>query len=153
MGHAAIKATYSDLKVIKGRKVCQVICEIPLEQSTAFVEAFGMPNPAAETWVAIARLTDGAERGQAKQEKIIKRWGDFPLSQQAAMRCGEPAFWRFLDEEGHSQPAPVSAHEAADAVRELCGVSSRSDIGKTEESVRKWKALDAAYQFWLRSAA
>lgn len=153
MSRAAIQATYSDLKIIKGRKVCQVVCEIPLEQAGEFVAAFGMPNPAAETWVAIARLTKDAERRPEPREKPAKRWADLSLPQQAALRCQEQAFHFFLRDERLMRPLLDGENEAAEYVRSVCGVSSRSDIGKTEESAREWKRLDTDYQFWLRNAA
>ena len=153
MSRAAIQATYSDLKIIKGRKVCQVVCEIPLEQAEGFIAAFGMPNPAAETWVAIARLNKDAKRPPQASEKPAKRWADLPLSQQAAMRCGERSFQRYLEYERIMRPLLDGEKDAAEYVRNICGVSSRSDIGKTEESAREWKRLDADYQFWMRNAA
>lgn len=54
---AAIEAAYSDFKLIKGRKVVQLIFEVPLEKANeAFHVLGGMPNPTSEVWVAVARL-------------------------------------------------------------------------------------------------
>lgn len=54
---AAFSATYSDLKVIRGRKVVQFIFEVPIEAAGhAYNVLGGMPSPMDEKWFAIARL-------------------------------------------------------------------------------------------------
>lgn len=54
---AAFSATYSDLKVVKTRKVAQFIFEVPLEAAGHALNVLGgMPLPMEERWVAIARL-------------------------------------------------------------------------------------------------
>ena len=45
MTQAAFKATYSDLRFVKSRKVAQIVLELPLEQADGFIQAFGTPNP------------------------------------------------------------------------------------------------------------
>lgn len=150
---AIIQATYADMKLVRTRSCAQLIFEIPIEQAPAAIEAFGVPLPGKEVWCAIARLDlTKAASEPAKEEKPRQKWESLPLSQQAAIRCGEASFWRFLDEEGHSQPCQ-NAQEAADAVRELCRVTSRADIGKTEASAKAWRDLDGAYQYWQRVSA
>lgn len=58
---AAFSATYSDLKLIKTRKVVQFVFEVPLEAAGHAMNVLGgMPSPMAETWFAIARLTPKA---------------------------------------------------------------------------------------------
>lgn len=58
---AAIRATYSDLKFLKTRKVAQVVLELPIEQAGEFVSLFGAPDPSRETWVAVALLSETKE--------------------------------------------------------------------------------------------
>ncbi len=54
---AAFSATYSDWRVIKGRKVVQIVFEVPLEASGhAYNVLSGMPNFGSEKWFAIARM-------------------------------------------------------------------------------------------------
>lgn len=66
---AAILATFSDLKLVKGRKCAQLIFEVPIEQASAAVNILGMPNPAKEIWCGIA-VTNlrGAPNGNAGSE-------------------------------------------------------------------------------------
>jgi hypothetical protein len=57
MTAAAFEATFSDFKIIRGRKVAQVVLEVPLEAAdTALRVLGGVPRPDAECWVAVARL-------------------------------------------------------------------------------------------------
>lgn len=54
---AAFSASYSDWRVVKGRKVIQIIFEIPIEAAGhAYNVLNGMPTFGAETWFAIARM-------------------------------------------------------------------------------------------------
>jgi hypothetical protein len=76
------------------------------------------------------------------------KWRDLGPTKQAGMRCKEPAFWAYLTEEKGYQVADEI--DAAEAVRDICGVASRSDLakpGNTVERVR-WYDLDKAYQAW-----
>jgi hypothetical protein len=54
---AAFSATYSDWRVLKGRKVIQIVLEVPLEAAGhAYNVLGGMPKIGGEEWFAIARL-------------------------------------------------------------------------------------------------
>ncbi len=150
---ALIQATYADMKLVRTRSCAQLIFEIPIEQAAAAIEAFGVPLPGKEVWCAIARLDlTKAASEPAKEEKPRQKWESLPLSQQAAIRCGEESFWRFLVEDGHTLSCE-NAYEAANAVRCACGVISRADIGKKEVSAKAWRDLDGAYQYWQRVSA
>lgn len=110
---SAICASFADFKLIKGRKVCQLVCEVPLEQADAALAALGgLPNPHAERWVGIAPLTEqpqgqpspgpagGGNAGNSSQRagdatrqtavlpaaaKPKRDWDDIPPSQQAGI--------------------------------------------------------------------
>lgn len=147
---ALIQATYADMKLVRTRSCAQLIFEIPIEQAAAAIEAFGVPLPGKEVWCAIARLDlTKAASEPAKAEKPRQRWESLPLSQQAAIRCGEESFWRFLAET-HSLSVIGTSDEAADYVRIACGVKSRAEIGKTEASAKAWRDLDGEFQYWQR---
>jgi hypothetical protein len=54
---AAIQASFSDFRLIKGRKTAQLILEIPIEGADAALAALGgIPQPHSERWVGVARL-------------------------------------------------------------------------------------------------
>lgn len=53
---AAIKATFSEWRMVKTRKTMQLIFEVPLEQGEHVLHVLGMPMPDTEKWCAIALL-------------------------------------------------------------------------------------------------
>ncbi len=167
----AICASFADFKLIKGRKVCQLVCEVPLEQADAALAALGgLPNPHAERWVGIAPLTkqpqgkptsgsapspslaDAAD-SPAAAPKPERKWDDIPPSQQAGIACASDEFqlWllgqRFRTPDGGAVTAggPSSEH-AASAVRHICGVSSRSDLDTNPEARARWRDLYGKFQ-------
>ena len=59
---AAFRAVYSDWRLIRTRKVVQVVLELPLEEADRAYSALGgMPRPDAEVWCGVARLKSGKE--------------------------------------------------------------------------------------------
>jgi hypothetical protein len=43
---AATQGTFSDFRLIKGRKVCQIVIEVPIEQADQALAALGgLPQP------------------------------------------------------------------------------------------------------------
>lgn len=58
---AAIKATFCNFKNIAGRKVTQLIFEIPVEQAGMAYESLGWPDASNPRWVAIALLNEDAK--------------------------------------------------------------------------------------------
>lgn len=143
----AFKATYSDLRFVKSRKVAQVMLELPIEEADAFVKAFGTPNPASETWVGIARLD--LSKAVAPKAKEKRSFAELPIAQQAALLCNREAFWRFLCErEGHNFIPDESA--AADTLRSICGVSSRSELSTNGRAAGIFQTLSHEFEDWLR---
>lgn len=156
---SVFKATFSNIKNIPSRKVCQLVFEVPIEAADAALYALGgLPNPAAERWVAVARLNDeppSAEPVAALPAPDIKRWADLPPAQQAAIRCGEPEFCRFLHEgvsqtPGFSLPGVPGPDAAAAFVRAICGVASRAEFNTNDEARTRWNALEAEFWAWSR---
>jgi hypothetical protein len=152
---AVFSATYSDWRVIKGRKVVQIVFELPLESSDeAYQVLGGMPIAAREKWFGIARLN----LTKTAAEKTKRSFNDLPEPQQAGILCNEPAFWRFLRErdpnlwyrcrrvDGKWLEYPDAA---ASVVRELCKVSSRAEI--TSKNV-EWSTLLLSYRVWQKAA-
>jgi hypothetical protein len=137
---AAFTATYSDFRLIKGRKVVQIVLEVPLEAAdAAYTVLGGMPNPAAEIWCAVARLVQPAKEEREGAETLDDSTstqpasGDVParapknkLAQLAGMLSKEPLFHRYL-ETVHDLP-PVNEHTATFFIRRKCNVESRSQI-------------------------
>jgi hypothetical protein len=150
--NAVATGTYSDLRIVKGRKVAIVCIEIPLEMSAQFVAMFGMPNPAEETWVAIARLAadpsaavtaqparahDGALASASETVPEYRR----KAMQQAGILPGQLAFQRFImgyppgrtdcPVDGWS-PAERKLH-AEEALRQRLGIKSRRELAGSDD--------------------
>jgi len=153
---AAISGTFADFRMVKGRKVCQLVVEVPIEQADAALNALGgVPQPHAERWVAIARLNetpapagqDGEAVSTAAPEAASpsvteggmsrRSWSDLKPSAQAAIRCGEPRFQKHLG-------AP-DATLAAAWVRHQCGVVSRRDLDTDKRAATIWGQIDTSY--------
>lgn len=130
---AAFSATYADWKLVKSRKVVQIVLEVAMEDSDAAYKLLGgMPNPAAETWVGVAKLVKQPE------QKERRRWEMLSIGERAGIRCNEKAFQEFLGVE--------NTEDAATFLRNSFGVQSRKDI-----PADKWAELDGEYDLWCRS--
>jgi len=154
---AAFQATYSDWKVVRGRKVCQIVLEIPIERANeALAVLDGMPNPASECWVGVARLDlkgGGAsefDRQHDKQADTPPPVASGPQGAQrkrtpgeiAAYLCTHGGFNQFVHE---TYEGPIT--DMAKFVRAWCNVKSRADI--TDDNPH-WRQLLADYEAWKR---
>jgi hypothetical protein len=77
------------------------------------------------------------------------KWAALGHAKQAGIRCKEPSFWAFLSEE-FAGPQVRNEEGAAALVRDICGVSSRSEFSKPGMQKQRilWNQLDHAYQAW-----
>lgn len=140
---AAFRATYSDLRFVKTRKVCQIVLEMPLESADAFLSAFGTPNPAEEKWCALARLeTDLRADAIRNDEPAHKRWDEIRRTAQAAIRCSQPLFWEFF--------CVGNKRQAEEKVRWACEVDSRSKLDSDINASSKWDEIEAQFMEWKR---
>ena len=152
----AFQATFSDFRLVKGRKVCQLVFEVPIEAADMALQTLGgLPRPDQEAWVGIARIdpkkaaNDAPKPGGEPKER--RRFVELSLAAQAGLRCNEKAFWKFLTDEMNYVNID-SETEAAEAVRDICGVESRAAIRDGEPSGRRWDRLNADYVNWMHPA-
>lgn len=133
-----MQGTYSDLKIIKSRKVVQVIVELPIEQANAFVEMFGMPNPAEEVWVAIAELNRRTmnETEVSAATKAV---------QMAGMLCKTPNFGVWLRDFRNLDVDQNNPESIATALRALLGIKSRTEMHNSPEIVTAFNRLKGEY--------
>jgi len=145
---ATFSGTYSDLKLIRSRKVAVVCIEIPIEAAAAFVAAFGMPNPAEETWVAIARMKNEVKEPTTTLKRPFDK---LPLPQQAALACKREAFQRFVFESPLIEIGAIEISERAAAVfvRHHCKIESRSELARNEIAADNWEELYRDFTLWL----
>lgn len=142
---------YSDFKLVKTRSVVQLVIEVPIEHGEKVMAAFGLPQPGAEIPVAVARLDLNVQSMPARepQEARAERWDESALSKQAAIRCNEVEFWRYLETVVYGdgfEDAVTSPVKAAELVRHLTSVTSRREFNLDSEAGERWKALDLGYQ-------
>lgn len=143
---------YTDMRFVKSRKVTQIVLEFPIERAAEFVAAFGAPSPATGVPVAIARLVEGkacAPTPAPPIEKECKPFSSLPPAQQAALRCNEPTFRQFLARDCDAISV-FDLDTAADEVRAICEVSSRSELNTNDAAAARWRNLDDEYFRWQR---
>jgi hypothetical protein len=83
---------------------------------------------------------------QPEAPKPERKWREVPLSQQAAIRCGEPLFRKYLEARYHGCYNTDDA--AAEKVRHLCRVASRSEISIGDFSGKVWAIIDDDFRAW-----
>jgi len=150
---AAISASLVDVRNIAQHKCVRLEIHVPAEQTGLVLAAFGWPTGVDPVPVAIARLNPTKAVSDASkpagEPKERRRFQELSLPQQAGMRCEEKSFWAFLIQE-MNYDCP-NATTAADAVRDICGVTSRADIRDGEPSGKRWDRLNADYVNWMHS--
>lgn len=159
---AAIKATYADYRRVKGRKVLQLIFEVPIEKAPDVHDTFGEPSSEGATWVALAlldneKVQDSELKAQLKasveleKKKEPREFSTLLLSNQCALKCEEPAFWQFLNERKGQRISSIQ--DAETSVRRLLGVNSRAalDNHANIDERNVWLKLYDDYQTWERA--
>lgn len=153
---AAFTASFADFRLVKGRKVAQIVVEVPIEAADHALEVLGgVPRPDAERHVAVARLqippgaTTGAAIGSAAAdhppppERSAAPGGakrEKTLPEKVGMRCNDIAFQVWL-----GKWSGIGDVDVAGYVRGECGVKSRSEILPGTEAAKKWLALETAF--------
>lgn len=157
---AAFKATFSDFRLVKGRKVAQIVVEVPIEEADNALKALGgIPRPDLERWVAVARLSPGAGSTVAPSQKGHEGpsrattegepapagpltapgetkggWYALKPSARAALLCKEVQFQHWAAKL-YGLPAPLlTSDEAAGWLRDKIGVRSRADLDVLHEN-------------------
>jgi hypothetical protein len=175
---AAFTCCYSDWKLIRTRKIVQLVFEVPVEHADAAYQVLGgMPDNGAEIWCAIARLAAGTtepppaaaperdeqERARAHpatempapkhaldREHHGKRWDELTPCAQAGILSNDAAFIKFL-RENHIRDG-IKASDAADFIRQYCKVTSRVNILPATKAGEVWHNLVKEFRTWKLAA-
>lgn len=139
----ALAAQFSDFKLIKTRKVVQLIFEVSSERAQEAFDLLGWPDPHAERWVGIAPL-NGNPNAEPEVEKPRKSWSELSRPQQAGILCADMGFQKYL-KVGNQETA-------ADQVRFHCRVASRAELENADGPARAWDNLVAAFRRWEMDA-
>ena len=166
----AFKATFSDIRQVKGRKVYQLTFEVPAEKADEALEVLGgAPHSEKEVWCGITRLVPGAEpvnepasatpagqTGKGNPAQAHQPPTDTGRdrrvrteAQRAGFLCTTESFQRFLYE--RCMVTTMDADEAAAAYRDYCGVESRADIDADPDAVERSRELRADFDVWQRA--
>jgi hypothetical protein len=137
---AAISGDFATYRHVQGRKVLQLVIEVPAESAAAVFAALGTPGAGEGIPVALARLAKPSAAPEQPAEH--RRFADLPYAQQAAMRCQEPG-WRLFF--GAQDEGAARFHVTA-----RCGVKSRAEIIKGTPAGDAWEALEAEVWAWQR---
>lgn len=87
---------------------------------------------------------DGTSHNEQLRKKVEAQLKGGPLSIQAAKACREIGFHRYLEETLKTDPIN-HATEAAQIVRQHCGIQSRSLLDHDRQAAQIWKALYRPY--------
>lgn len=142
---AAILATFSDWRTVKGRKCLQLIFEVPVEQTQDVLTKLGAPMPHEDRWCAIGLYVKPPQ--EKAEPKDRRKFSELPLSQQVALRCRDKQFQDWLVEIGCVEDP--SEDWAADFVRAHCDVKSRADIEGNQYATERWHLMESNYQQYL----
>jgi hypothetical protein len=152
---AVISGDFCTFRHVQGRKVLQIVIEVPAEAAGAVFAKLGMPGSGEGIPVAVARLHSPAEpiaKPEAPKER--RPFSELPYSQQAAMRCQEPEFWAYLSQHpgvyGRGAGKVTGAEDAASRVRRACAVESRSKIVRGNGAGARWENLEDGFFAWSR---
>lgn len=140
MTAAATRATFSDFRIVKGRKVAQLVFELPLEGADEALAALGgLPQPATERWFAIARLTDEAAQKPTPKERYDAADEGEKAVVRANLLTGDPAFQKWCD--------AITPAQAGDYIRVKCGIKSRGELATNPEALKRFLALETRYRY------
>lgn len=164
---AVFAGCFADFKLVRTRKTVQVIIELPIEKGADFLNAFGMPDPSKEQWVAIAALKErptlstitavsehvirnpqaadktvySPQREKTEGEKAVVR---------AVMLCKDPTFqeWSIVPYRyGGAVNARPGEESARDYICVVCGISSRSELATNPEARKRFEQIETSYRY------
>lgn len=102
------------------------------------------PPPAAADPPAGRRTSDGLQ-SQPRPSADVPNF-----AAEAAIKCGEPAFKRFLMER-HGLDSPATTGRTAQKLRSLLGITSRRELNSDSAAAARWKALRGDFEMWKRA--
>lgn len=136
---AAFQATYSDWKLIRSRKVVQICLEVPIEAAGQAYNALGgMPNPASEVWVGVARLNNGPYQNRDVMVQVKAAVGEAPESPNHQRREIESEMMPTEHRADNQSPAANNPKRA--------GETSPASADKPARVKRSWHEMTPAQQ-------
>lgn len=130
----AITADFASLKWVNGRKVLQVICEVPSEQAEEVLAKLGNPtNDGIPVAIAVLDIQPDIKKDLAENaEKAKRKFEDMPYSQQAALLCKNSRFAvDYFKTDGEET--------AIELLRSRLGIRSRTELDNTNNTSARIK--------------
>lgn len=93
-----------------------------------------------------------APSGDSSREKLKGGADNDPknFAAEAAIKCSEPAFKRFLMD-CHGLESPATDEAAAGKLRHILGITSRAELNDDALAAARWKELKAAFKAWRKT--
>lgn len=163
---AAIAGDYADFKLVRTRKVCQVIIELPIEKATEVFATIGAPDPAGNKPCAVALLNKiapvvGVEPGGDSVPSIAAPPGPkkqkWTPAQRAWQLTSNAEFWAFASSFA-GMGGPIQSGDQANAwLRHMLGIDSRSVLDENSalgDSARvKFSTIEGQFKAWRLARA
>lgn len=68
-----IEADFATWRPVQGRKVLQLVFEVPIEQTQHVLDMLGIPQSGGSKWCAIALLQNGSNAGERSNSRVGKK--------------------------------------------------------------------------------
>lgn len=99
----------------------------------------------------VDRAIDAAKSKQLNDNLRVTRERDTSkdYAAEAAMKCGESAFAKFM-EEWYGLERPLTEERVAQRLRSVLGITSRAELNSDAEAAKRWKALRGDFEAWRK---
>jgi hypothetical protein len=151
-----------DVRNVNQHKCVRLVIDIPAERAREIIDMFGWPTMVDPVPVAIARLIDQQREEQSASSKTPvptakPRQTTLPghpsYAQSLAIMCSKPQAWMFLFEKMGRSREINDPEQAAEAVRQLCGVQSRNETIIGTPKGDNANRLLSEFEGWKRGLA
>lgn len=119
-----IEATWHDWRTVKGRKMLQLVFEIPIEKQGEVLTLLGHPEPSGSKWCMIA-LKAPVKPAQARVTEKPER----SLAERCAILCSDVRFLRWISESWGVRPT-LSPAAADRALKDRLGIDSKTELNE-----------------------
>jgi hypothetical protein len=153
-----------DVRNVNQHKCVRLVIDIPAERAREIIDTFGWPTMVDPVPVAIARLAPSVQ--QQKEPAASSKTpvptakprqttlpGHPSYAQSLAIMCSKPQAWMFLFEKMGRSREINDPEQAAEAVRQLCGVQSRNETIIGTPKGDNANRLLSEFEGWKRGLA
>jgi hypothetical protein len=130
-----------DTEAVEQRTIEGVVVEIPIQTPPPDRSSQRAEDGGSEGAGSVLPVRDPAPAAKRK-------WNELPPAQQAAIRCGEPEFWEFMQTKMPPGIIVASPNEADGALKLYLGIDSKT---KLNEWPSAWHSVEDDYWAWQRN--